>query len=105
MEEAKEFKDANEMKRYIAEDWQKDWGEQATFSVDDITIDDRTVNDERIGWEDTRYVCVKRMGDKVYNIPQCIGMCATKYPIQEKAAPKTQKTTPTGSSNRLIVNR
>lgn len=38
------------------------------------------VFDERTGWKDTRYVCVKRMGNEVYAVPQCIGMCATKFP-------------------------
>lgn len=50
-----------------------------------VINDESTVNDGRIGWEDSKYVCVKRMGDEdyiqKYGTPQCIGMCATKYRI------------------------
>ena len=52
--------------------------------ADDIVINkESAVNDDRIGWEDSMYVCVKRMGSedyiKEYGVPQCIGICATKY--------------------------
>ncbi len=49
------------------------------FDLEDIVIDDKCYDDERCGWHDTRYVCVKRMGNEVYDCPQCIGMCATDY--------------------------
>lgn len=73
LSEAKEFNSEEEMKQYIVDDW------QGYFSFDDIVIDDKSINDDRIGWVDTRYVCTKRFGDKVNDIPQCIGMCATDY--------------------------
>ena len=77
MVEAKEFNSEQEMKEYIVKQW------DGYFSIEDIVILGDPYNDERIGWEDTRYVCSKRFGDQdnivKYGVPQCIGMCATKY--------------------------
>mgnify|MGYP004628411307 FL=1 len=85
MAEAKEFNTVEEMKEQIVKVWHEGWdGSEELFTVDDIVIDEKSaVKDDRIGWEDSMYVCVKRMGKtdymKKYRIPQCIGMCATKY--------------------------
>ena len=85
MAEAKEFDSVEEMKEHIVKLWHEGWGgSEELFTAEDIIIDENSaVNDERIGWEDSRYVCVKRMGDEdymqKYGTPQCIGMCATKY--------------------------
>lgn len=82
MKEAREFDTFEEMINFIVEDWNKIWGVK-WFTAEDVVIDEHIINDERIGWEDTRYVCVKRMGDedymKLYGGPQSIGMCATIY--------------------------
>lgn len=89
MQEAKEFNTEEEMKQYIYEEY---WGyfkslgySYAPFGIEDIVINkDTTGNDDRIGWRDSTYVCVKRYGDEnymdKYGYPQCIGMCATDYP-------------------------
>lgn len=84
MELAKEFENFDAMKEYIVEQKSKmapEWG--APFSVDDIVISEESVDDKRIGWKDTRYVCVKRYYNEdymaKYGSPQCIGMCATDY--------------------------
>ena len=83
--EAKEFDDVEKMKDYIVELWNRKWhGSQKLFTTDDIVINkESAVNDDRIEWEDSMYVCVKRMGSedyiKEYGVPQCIGICATKY--------------------------
>lgn len=88
MEKAKEFNNMEEMKEYIFKSWHEGWGgPKELFTIDDIVIDeDSAVNDDRIDWRDSMYVCVKRMGDedyiKKYGVPQCIGMCATKYKAQ-----------------------
>ena len=77
--------DVEKMKEYIVELWNRKWhGSQKLFTTDDIVINkESAVNDDRIGWEDSMYVCVKRMGSedyiKEYGVPQCIGICATKY--------------------------
>lgn len=85
MAEAKKFDTVEEMKEHIVKVWHEGWdGPEELFTVDDIVIDEKSaVKDDRIGWEDSMYVCVKQMGKtdyiKKYGIPQCIGMCATKY--------------------------
>ncbi len=73
MSEAKEFKNEEQMKSYIVKHY------IGYISTDDIVIDDEIVNDDRNGWKDTRYVCIKRMGNEDYICPQCIGMCATDF--------------------------
>lgn len=81
MTKAKEFDSVEKMKEHIVKLWHEGWGgSKELFTADDIVIDEKSaVNDERIGWEDSMYVCVKRIGDEKYKVPQCIGMCATKY--------------------------
>jgi hypothetical protein len=78
MSEAKEFNDEQEMKEYIVKQWDN------YFTVDDIIIDNKEIEDYRNGWKDTRYICTKRLGNEnyieKYGYPQCIGMCATDYP-------------------------
>lgn len=87
MATAKEFETFDDMKTYIYE-YHKDLylsigHDKAPFEIDDIVIDDECIVDDRIGWNDTRHVCVKRYGKgdymKEYGCPQCIGMCATSY--------------------------
>lgn len=82
MKEAVEFENEEEMKKYIVEKALTING-QKPFDAEDIELDDRTYPDERIGWYDTRYVCVKRWGDKdylkLYGTSQAIGYCATQY--------------------------
>ena len=86
MEEAQEFNSEQEMKEHIVADWSKHW-EGPLFTVDDVVIRGEPICDERIGWQDTRMVCVKRIGDedflKEYGCPQCIGYCATIYDTQK----------------------
>ena len=60
------------------------------FDVSDLVIDDEESPDNRIGWLDEHYVCTKRFGDKINDVPQCIGMCATKFP-QTSKCPYHQK--------------
>jgi hypothetical protein len=74
MKEVKEFNDVDEMKKFIVNDWSNNIAEE------DIVIDEKVVNDDRIGWQDTRYVCAKKIGQEEYAHPQCIGYCATVYP-------------------------
>ncbi|MCI8272478.1 MAG: hypothetical protein HFJ55_00140 [Clostridia bacterium] len=86
MAHAKEFKNEERMKEYIVQLWHDNLAIPGTlFTVDDIVIDkSNLVNDSKIGWEDIMLVCVKRIGEedyiKKYGVPQCIGLCTTKYP-------------------------
>lgn len=78
MAERKEFETLEEMKQYIVEQHSDERGKP--FGTEDIVTNDDTIcNDVRIGWRDNRYVCIKRYGNKIYEIPQCIGMMATDY--------------------------
>lgn len=83
MEYSKEFNDFEEMKEYIFDFWftlyQSLGFSEPPFEISDIVIKEEAVEDKRNGWKDTRYVCVKRMGNDIYSIPQCIGYCATDY--------------------------
>lgn len=58
------------------------------ITVNDVVIDDKVTNDDRIGWEDTRYVCLKKGYGKdymkEYGCPQAIGYCATIFPETTK---------------------
>lgn len=78
MEEAKEFETETEMKEYIVERF------LGFVSPEDIVIEDESVtDDERCGWHDTKYVCIKRNGEEnyieKYGCAQCIGFYATNY--------------------------
>lgn len=83
LKDASEFQTEEEMKQSIYEEWSNYYLEigykNSPFEIDDIVIGSETFDDERCGWHDARYVCVKRMGEEVYETPQCIGMCATDY--------------------------
>lgn len=88
MAEAREFRIEEEMKQHIYEYHKAyflDLGyPNAPFEVGDIVIGKENPHeDNRTGWHDTMYVCVKRYGNEdyieKYGCPQCIGMCATDY--------------------------
>lgn len=82
MAQAKEFESEQEMKEYIVKKY-ADVHDQAPFGIEDISIDKESVEDDRIGWKDCRYVCVRRFFDenyiKKYGTAQCIGYCAQNY--------------------------
>lgn len=46
------------------------------FNVGDLTITCDEGKDERINWKEGRYVCTRRMREKIFDTPQCIGMCS-----------------------------
>ena len=77
--EAQTFDDIDAMKDYIVRRLSK----LILFGIEDLVLneDKPGIQDERCGWDDTRYVCVKRMGNEVYDYPQCIGMWATRFPV------------------------
>ena len=82
MREAKVFDTVEEMIEYVAASWEIDGVRM--FEEEDVVLGEERMNDTRNGWKDTRYVCVKRCGSEVYDVPQCIGMCATKFPKKTK---------------------
>ena len=70
-----EFKSIEEMFIHIVDDW-GNWNGENVFEIGDLSLSEDKGKDERINWKETRYVCTKRMGEEVYNIPQCIGICS-----------------------------
>lgn len=74
------FENAVKMKEYLVNHYKGIFGRKM-FTADDIVLhgDEEGYKDERIGWEDVRHVCVKRMGNEVFEKPACIGMWATKW--------------------------
>ena len=64
----------DKMLDYIYTEPKNRYGE--LFSRDDIIINEPIGDDDRIGWKNVRHICVKRYGNEVYDIPQCIGMCS-----------------------------
>jgi hypothetical protein len=59
------FQTEEDMKNYMSKYFNN------TFLPQDIVIDKKSINDERIGWSNTHYVCVKKFMGKKYTIPQC----------------------------------
>lgn len=79
LEGMKEFESINEMKQYASQIY------DGSVQVDDIFLDKLTVKDDRIGWNDTRYVCTRKLGND-YVGEMCIGMCATDYDYDKTVA-------------------
>ena len=75
LNQAREFDTLDEMYDYIVSEWNEQ-GE--LFSKEDLCVSDSSEKDCRTDWKETRYVCVKRMGNQVYATPQCIGICSIK---------------------------
>ena len=79
LDDIKEFESIEEMKKYLCK--------SKNVTVDDIIIkDERIHKDERLGWEDKRYVCLKYEGQT-----WVIGYCATKYKNIEETINKLKK--------------
>lgn len=70
-----EFESIEEMLAYIVDDW-RNWNGKDVFEIGDLSLSEDKGKDTRIYWKETRYICTKRMGEEMYDIPQCIGMCS-----------------------------
>ena len=79
MVEMKIFNTVDKMKQYIVDSFWRPNNGDLLFNIDDIIIKEESYNDDRIGWTNCHYVCIKRCGKddymKMYNCPQCIGHC------------------------------
>lgn len=69
IQETREFSSIAEMFTAIATE------SHGLVSVTDLSIGDDIINDERIGWKESRMVCTKRYGELRYETPQCVGFC------------------------------
>lgn len=78
MKEVKTFDNWYQMTHYIANNWNLAVGKKV-IDPDDIVMDDKPVNDDRVGWKDVHMVLVTRIGNdnfmEEYGNPQCIGYC------------------------------
>ena len=78
MAEEREFETVEELKAHVWSSWNETGG-IVWFDPEDIVIGEILGDDDRIGWENVRHVCVKRMGSEdymaLYGSPQCIGWC------------------------------
>lgn len=78
MKEVKTFDNWYQMTHYIANNWNFAVGKKVIDS-DDIVMDDKSVNDDRVGWKDVHMVLATRIGNdnfmEKYGNPQCIGYC------------------------------
>ena len=76
MAEAKTFNSFDEIKEYVANQWNASW-KHCILDPNDIVLCDSIGDDDRIGWKDVRYLCTKKLGNedyiKKYGCPQCIG--------------------------------
>lgn len=76
MTEAKTFNSFDEIKEYVANKWNSVW-EWNILNPNDIVLDEESHDDDRIGWKNVRYLCIKRLGNEdymeEYGNPQCIG--------------------------------
>lgn len=83
LDEIKEFETVEEMKEYLCNLPNR----LIKINANEIVIDNRmTHKDERLGWEDKRYVCLKKDGET-----RVIGYCATKYKNLEETINKLKQ--------------
>ena len=72
LQESEIFTSVDEMFDFIVEHQPFD----DVFDKSDLSIGEDIGPDERIGWSETRYILTKRCCGKIYETPQCIGMCS-----------------------------
>ena len=80
----REYCTVDEMKAGIAEAYNRLRREAGfsgdAFSAEDISVGDDLGADDRIGWANTHYVCIRRLGDDDFvariGVPQAIGFCS-----------------------------
>lgn len=87
MKNEKEFKTFNDLRNYIVE-YMKPYMD---LVPEDVVPGKIPFNDERIGWENSDYLCIRgynEVSDKKgfqtyfggkYDFPLCVGVFATKY--------------------------
>lgn len=84
MATVREYCTVDEMKAGIAETYNRLRREAGfsgdAFSAEDISVGDDLGEDNRIGWANTHYVCIRWLGDDDFvariGVPQAIGFCS-----------------------------
>ena len=83
LDQIKEFETVEEMKEYLCNLPNR----LIKINANEIVIDDRfSYEDKRLGWQDTRYVCLKQDDEE-----RVIGYCATKYKNVEETINKLKQ--------------
>ena len=83
LDQIKEFETVEEMKEYLCNLPNR----LIKINANEIVIDDRfSYEDKRLGWQDTRYVCLKQDDEE-----RVIGYCATKYKNLEETINKLKQ--------------
>ncbi len=76
MAEAKTFNSFDEIKEYVANEWNSIWGWNI-LNPNDIVLGDDIGDDNRVGWRNCHYLCTKKLDNedymKEYGCPKCIG--------------------------------
>ncbi len=89
MAEAATFDTEEELLTHVKKLW------LATYPDAKFKVKLRSLNDERTGWENTRYVCMTDNGiDAPYRHPKVVGMCDTdtfKVMSKEEALAKVHQ--------------
>ena len=89
MAEAVAFNTEEELLAHVKKLW------MATYPDAKFKVKLRTLNDERTGWENTRYICMTDNGiDAPYRHPKVVGMCDSdtfKAMSKEEALAKTHQ--------------
>ena len=76
MKEVKYFSCMSDMIEYVKADWER------FYPNIDIVIGEEEIDDNRIGWHHTRYVCIKTDNSEY---PQCVGMCDLALFLENKS--------------------
>lgn len=74
LSEVKEFSTWQELKEHITSTWNSMGYWHWQVGTSDVTIKDDPIEDERIGWKDSRMVLIS-------GYP--VGFCATQYPTPD----------------------
>ena len=70
MNEMKIYNTKEDMFHEIVTNW------KGFISYEDLSISEDYEKDNRIDWKEIRYVQTKRIGNELYDTPQCIGICS-----------------------------
>ena len=73
MKDEMEFDNIDQLYDYLLEYWNY---LDKNFEREDLSITKDFGRDDRINWKELRYVCTKRYGGNIYDIPKCIGCCS-----------------------------
>ena len=69
------FNTLDEMFEHIVYEW-NNFGLGVLLSKEDLSVTKSLGKDDRVGWKDYRYILTTRIGEELYDVPQCVAMCS-----------------------------